>query len=671
MDETHFPRLGESAYHILNGQPSFDKVWCAEPEELLANAKSARINNTMQVHLSFMDDQQWDRLRHKLLHTKTVVSGTTGLGCWTTPDFNAPFELFTYPPDVEEIGGLVMDFGYNLSSNLPLHLRPKDSARAIATELSYSNTVYANKSPYTPTVDNDVHVANVLNFENGLKQTIQLVVSNTTPMGLVFAMKSTLYMNVITAWDMLMAYPYSTLEQRQAFDATLPQAANMFINNPCFDGQPILVNPPQVAPDVVTSDNEKTILPRSFGDFFTAKVTLPYIGLSCDRTLPGSRESVAANTWQARNGQNNTMIVESLLYRSPLLAQSYQIAPTVNAVLAQNSPSSWSMARPADFRPLSYDDDLFITLAETALQDIWAPGSPYNIILGRIRENVLTWSAQYCHFPARLVPSPAVSCVAFRALSNLRAGLEDRTKTHYLYKPTSHGVPVWTTLIIVVPNPSSSEDQTESSAGLTQVFEGLDSISMTLIIKFFDGTMSTPPLTNDLVHVTPVVNLLKVLHGVMEGSLSVEDADILDGLGAAESSAVDGVVVNLVKKTYLSRFVETHYQLAVDNPQAVKSLPTMTVVCQNCKHVVNLPPPDSRWYCVARGLRIGYIKGWENVKKLVLFVADNKYAAHSSKSAARKAFVFAVANREAAVTVTEDVAMAYDPVPINDGFLYP
>ena len=144
-------------------------------------------------------------------------------------------------------------------------------------------------------------------------------------------------------------------------------------------------------------------------------------------------------------------------------------------------------------------------------------------------------------------------------------------------------------------------------------------------------------------------------------------------------------------QVYLSRFVETHYQLAVDNPQAVKSLPTMTVVCQNCKHVVNLPPPDSRWYCVARGLRIGYIKGWcatflsimrlpidippssyrENVKKLILFVAENKYTAHSSKLAARKAFIFAVANREAAVTITEDVAMAYDPVPVNDGFLYP
>ncbi|KAK7033694.1 hypothetical protein VNI00_012694 [Paramarasmius palmivorus] len=143
------------------------------------------------------------------------------------------------------------------------------------------------------------------------------------------------------------------------------------------------------------------------------------------------------------------------------------------------------------------------------------------------------------------------------------------------------------------------------------------------------------------------------------------DSDALDKLNLSENTALDAVVSAFIKKNYLARFVETHYQIGVENPQASKAVPTLTLRCQNCNHIVNLPPADSRWYCVTRGLRIGYVRGWDAVKKLVLHVAENKYAAYTNRETARKAFIVAVANREANVVVTGEYAMAYDPLPDN------
>ncbi|KAK7027430.1 hypothetical protein VNI00_015266 [Paramarasmius palmivorus] len=165
--------------------------------------------------------------------------------------------------------------------------------------------------------------------------------------------------------------------------------------------------------------------------------------------------------------------------------------------------------------------------------------------------------------------------------------------------------------------------------------------------------------------------LVNAINGLMSGTLTVRDTEAMDNFGEQEMAALDAVVATLVKKTYLTRFVDTRYQIAVENPPATKALPTMTVVCQNCQNVVNLPLPDNRWYCVVRGLRIGFVRGWENVKRVVLHVPENKYAAYGTKETARKAFLLALAANEATVIVTTDFAVAYEPLVTGDGFLYP
>ncbi|KAK7032343.1 hypothetical protein VNI00_013091 [Paramarasmius palmivorus] len=164
----------------------------------------------------------------------------------------------------------------------------------------------------------------------------------------------------------------------------------------------------------------------------------------------------------------------------------------------------------------------------------------------------------------------------------------------------------------------------------------------------------------------PDAALLQAVTGILNASWrSVADSSVLDVLTPAESDAVDALV------NYLSRFVESHYQVSVENPQAAKALPTMTLICQNCSAVVNLPPPDSRWYCVTRGLRVGFVRGWDNVKRLVLHVPENKYTSHSNRETARRAFILSVASDEAHVVGNPDTAVAYDPVSEGDGFLFP
>ncbi|KAK7022745.1 hypothetical protein VNI00_016979 [Paramarasmius palmivorus] len=152
---------------------------------------------------------------------------------------------------------------------------------------------------------------------------------------------------------------------------------------------------------------------------------------------------------------------------------------------------------------------------------------------------------------------------------------------------------------------------------------------------------------------------LDAISGVVGANWTAANTPILDNLTNDKNKALDSIVATIVKKNYLSRFVKSHYQVGVENPQAAKAMPTMTLVCQNCQSIVNLPPVDSCWYCVA-----------ENVKRLVLHVPDNKYS-YATKEMARKAFVISVATKEAHVISSSEHAVTYDPVVQGDGFLYP
>ncbi|KAK7038672.1 hypothetical protein VNI00_010556 [Paramarasmius palmivorus] len=146
---------------------------------------------------------------------------------------------------------------------------------------------------------------------------------------------------------------------------------------------------------------------------------------------------------------------------------------------------------------------------------------------------------------------------------------------------------------------------------------------------------------------------LEAVSGVTDATWTASDTTLLDNLSDAENHALDAVVATVVKKNYLSRFVETHYQIAVDNPQASKAVPTLSLIHAGTASLV------------ASGLAT------DNVKRLVLHVTDNKYASYASKDMARKAFVVSVATREARVIASAETAVAYDPVPQVDGYLYP
>ncbi|KAK7020662.1 hypothetical protein VNI00_009266 [Paramarasmius palmivorus] len=166
-------------------------------------------------------------------------------------------------------------------------------------------------------------------------------------------------------------------------------------------------------------------------------------------------------------------------------------------------------------------------------------------------------------------------------------------------------------------------------------------------------------------------DLLRTLQGLVGRNWSEGEVVALDQLGDAENHIFNKVVEMIIMKGYFASFVDADYQSSVRNAAAVRAPPTLSVVCPRCDLPVNLPPPEDRWYCVSAGLRVGWVKTWNTVKSLVLHVSGNKYTSYATKEDARKAFVAALIGGTVQVLGSTDRALEYDPIPFEDGCLFP
>ncbi|KAK7027417.1 hypothetical protein VNI00_015253 [Paramarasmius palmivorus] len=165
-------------------------------------------------------------------------------------------------------------------------------------------------------------------------------------------------------------------------------------------------------------------------------------------------------------------------------------------------------------------------------------------------------------------------------------------------------------------------------------------------------------------------NLVCALNGVFGGEASIGLDSALDMLDLNQVDVLDKVVQLILHKDYINRFVDQAVQQDVVNPNAQPHAPTTAITCA-CGRVLTLPTPEDRWYAVTVGLRIGFVKGWDTVKSLVLHVSGNKYYSCESKAAARKVFLFALAAGNVGVSNMIDRPVAYTPVHRDAGMLFP
>ncbi|KAK7037321.1 hypothetical protein VNI00_011312 [Paramarasmius palmivorus] len=176
-----------------------------------------------------------------------------------------------------------------------------------------------------------------------------------------------------------------------------------------------------------------------------------------------------------------------------------------------------------------------------------------------------------------------------------------------------------------------------------------------------DDTGQPPVLLQD--------NLVGVLNSVFSGEASgLEGA--LDALDTDQVDVLDKVVQLMLHKDYINRFVDQAVQQDVVNPSAHPHGPTTSITCP-CGRVLSLPTPEDRWYAVTVGLRIGFVKGWETVKTLVLHVSGNKYYSCESKAAARKVFLYALASGNVGVSNAVERPVVYSPLHRDAGMLFP
>ncbi|KAK7021332.1 hypothetical protein VNI00_017434 [Paramarasmius palmivorus] len=165
---------------------------------------------------------------------------------------------------------------------------------------------------------------------------------------------------------------------------------------------------------------------------------------------------------------------------------------------------------------------------------------------------------------------------------------------------------------------------------------------------------------------TPQEPLLRALKGIA-GGLS----NTLDSLNEHQTQVVNAVVSTMVMKDYLLKHVQLIHAHTVANPSAADVPPTLVLHCTKCNEPVTMPPPENRWYAVFAGMRVGWVRGWDRVKTLVLHVPGNKYSSYKTMEDARKAFIYAFITRHVEVAVLDSKPSLFDPVPHVDGMLFP
>ncbi|KAK7014448.1 hypothetical protein VNI00_019358 [Paramarasmius palmivorus] len=430
-----YPHLGEGAFCTMLAPKYLWEIFNSDPVDRQKLATVSCRKKAEQVISQVLSANQYDQLQRLQVETNALIAGLTAVSFVAYPNLKAPFQMFIGLVFARKLVQLMLDANFKFHSNLPEEMRHEDFTKTVWLDLQYSNTKYVDKWPSTPTVNDDLYVANVLHWENDSGHEVKIVVSNTTLMDLVLAMKSTIYFTIITAWDILMAYPRTTMDLNYSLDTTLPQGTQERQLLQAFNGMTFEINPPVTGFDIVVENTEATLLPCWFYDLSTLRVPLLYLELPSNLLLPGSKEYISVQSWQKQFGPNNYLSFVSLPFMHPSLKLCYTLSPTVHAVLSEQQDSIINNASTFNPNVSSIPDLSFVSTLQRLHKEIESPGSPYSNIISKIHTQMATWAYSVSALPAWQVPQVGVSYVAFRILSNLQAGLEDRAMVSFLYIP--------------------------------------------------------------------------------------------------------------------------------------------------------------------------------------------------------------------------------------------
>ncbi|KAK7032385.1 hypothetical protein VNI00_013133 [Paramarasmius palmivorus] len=487
--------LGHMALELLLGDPpQFQQV--NDADNVKTEVKNSCIRKYMQTVLWFLVLGLWDTFRVLQFETGAIIVGACALGMFTVPNSDAPLEIIVQAKYVSRLLMFFLKAGFVFMPSRPEHEWPDDHSDIIWMEDSFSNTFRANKNTYSPLVDHAL-VANVYNFCDSSQRRVQIVASNGSAFDLMFAMTSTIYMNLVTATHMVMLFPYTTLERRVSIDFTRPQGVNTTLTMPYFKGDAVKVNPPLTALDVVVPTSEVNLLPRSLLAPPSLCVELPPVPLPYGVNYPGSPELAAAVSWQMGVDASHFASIETVPYRHHTLLQSYTLAPVVE--LAVTRPRSGfieelsSEETDQDVGDLHHDvasmeeaaDEEFMATLDGILTDTLGVRSRYRHNASVIATCVAEWCGFGCSTSTALAPTAAVASAAFATLNSLPPVNPELIRITMVCSPT-RGLNgrIWTTLTVCFLEEREATEDSEQSVAEDHkhVLAGLANIAMTIRI---------------------------------------------------------------------------------------------------------------------------------------------------------------------------------------------
>ncbi|KAK7019807.1 hypothetical protein VNI00_017896 [Paramarasmius palmivorus] len=469
--------LGPNSFDILLNHPDQSILLTTKQDRLYDLAHTARLNTYTQIMLNFIPYTSLDECRSMLLHVGALFGGAAIVGCFALANQDAPLELYVPLRNVYDVFAFLSTIGYTFRPSLPTKLRPKETSDVLEAEVRYSNTRRANKNPFTPTMDNDAYIANVFVFRNNLDREIHVVAANVTAIELVFAMQSTLYMNFISATDLVMLYPHTTLDKRAAIDCTSEVDAEFVNRLPSFGNRGITFNP-RLRPTDVTKQGEISLLPRWVGDEYCLVFPLQEMSFVSGEFHEGARNRLFGNSWQLHFTKHGYPSILTTTYRNIRIKGEYSLAPVIRNELHRSFSQSW-IAQDQPSRSVTDNDEATFLFG---LQDIYAyvleNDSHYRRALSFLHDHFHQCLATYHLFPPGMLPVVTTASIAYDAL-NVMPGVLDVDFFPCLTFDSllQFEGTVWSTLVIIVEGDISRQE--------SPIFEdkpGLADIAMTIRI---------------------------------------------------------------------------------------------------------------------------------------------------------------------------------------------
>ncbi|KAK7021856.1 hypothetical protein VNI00_017203 [Paramarasmius palmivorus] len=625
----------------------------------------------------FWSPQDFDALLALLHHTGGLVVGSVALESLTRPLPNSSFEVAVCRELVAIIGHFFLSVGLSYRQSDAAAAEGWIGGEAFFFDIQNSNPSTSEHRSYTRTVNGETAVADVYTFESEDGTVYQLIAANRHPLEVVLGMANTLHMCFLSSTHLVSLYKNATFKNRVCLDFTEPATRMLSAHTWYFDN-PVSVNPVSVAEETVNTSDDFSILPRQVGDEFCLVVPLKERSFARGSLGLGRQAMVFCHSWQLAYDQHLARVTWTVV-QAHTLKQAYLIATPIYEALLFNVPLRLFRAvfifRRMPKIQRRFLDSKVSKLLRTAFGTMVGPNGTLSMVADSLSQPFTSFRRENPGLPLSQLPTAAVGTALFNFVTSIPSVLASRADVFIrLDEPgPAEGSRAWTHIAVAIPEESEGgqEPRLDQLFGMRNLY--LDTMELTLniiprgfpFIRYYFSRMTdfgpSPVPIQD--------NLVGVLNGVFGCEASGLEAAV-DMLDINQIDVLDKVVHLMLHKEYINRFIDQAVQQDVVNPNAQPHGPTTSITCP-CGRVLTLPTPEDRWYAVTVGLRIGFVKGWENVKSLVLHVSGNKYYSCDSKESARKVFLLAMASGNVGVSNSVDRPVVYSPVPRDVGMLFP